>query len=342
MKTTNLIHGPAAPVTNTIHHQSSVNVIPIIGHHLCPLCHLLCHQFHVHTLSKQKLQCHQLRRLWAHRFLINSAVSDALEILKRPFRLELINRRSHTIEAAVIREAAAGPVRHQDGVAAAPILDPGLAHGHRLDDVVADHIHGPDLVRVAQIHVIAGVGEVELIIGQGKSEYTFTNVYTIYFQLASQKILISIIFIINTIYFHPRFANNNRGGRFVRGGFRNDFRNRGRSRGFGWTGPRNNRFRSRDRFDRRSRSGSRRSYSPERRRDSSEDDRNSKRSERKTPPPPPMPNNGDNNKSMKKQFSGEASVDEIERILDKAKKDNKEEMIERNKDLTKRGSTEAK
>lgn len=55
-----------------------------------------------------------------------------------------------------------------------------------------------------------------------------------------------------------------------------------------------------------------------------------------------MPNNGDNNKSMKKQFSSEASVDEIERILDKAKKDNKEEMIERNKDLTKRVSTEAK
>lgn len=187
MKTTNPIHGPAAPVTNTIHHPSSVNVTPIIGHHLCPLCHLLCHQLHVHILSKQKLQCHQLRRRWAHRFLINLAVSDALEILKRPFRLELKNRQSHTIEAAVIREAAAGPVRHQDGVAAALILGPGHVHGHRLDDVVADPIHGPDLVRVARIHVIADVGEVEPIIGQGKSEYTFPNVDIIYVQLTSLK-----------------------------------------------------------------------------------------------------------------------------------------------------------
>lgn len=135
-------------------------------------------------------------------------------------------------------------------------------------------------------------------------------------------------------YYRPRF-NNNR-GRFQRGGYR-DFRNRGRdryNRGFGWAGPRN-RYRSRDRFNRRSRSGSRRSYSPDRKHSPTEEQR--KRNDRKSPPPlPPTVDNGDNVRPMKKQVEGDPSVEEIQSILDKAKRDNKEEMLERNKDLAKK------
>lgn len=39
---------------------------------------------------------------------------------------------------------------------------------------------------------------------------------------------------------------------------------------------------------------------------------------------------------MKKQLAGDPSLEEIERILEKAKRDNKEDMLERNKDLTKK------
>lgn len=137
-------------------------------------------------------------------------------------------------------------------------------------------------------------------------------------------------------YYRPRFGNNRGGGRFARGGGYRDFRQNRWGRGFGWGGgPRNNRFRSRDRFDsRRSRSvsrGSRDSRSPDNR-----------RSDRKSPPPPPEINinhsNGDNENFMKKQLAGDPSIEEIEQILDKAKKDNKEEMLERNKDLAKRSN----
>jgi len=41
-------------------------------------------------------------------------------------------------------------------------------------------------------------------------------------------------------------------------------------------------------------------------------------------------------KSVKKQLEGDPSVEEIQSILDKAKKNNKEEMLERNKDLAKK------
>lgn len=39
---------------------------------------------------------------------------------------------------------------------------------------------------------------------------------------------------------------------------------------------------------------------------------------------------------MKKQLAGDPSIEEIDQILEKAKKDNKEEMLERNRDVAKR------
>lgn len=135
--------------------------------------------------------------------------------------------------------------------------------------------------------------------------------------------------------YRPR-GNNYRVGQFNRSNNFRDFKNRGRDRwnrgGNGWGnrggGGRYRNFRddSRERrFDRRSAS-----YSPERRRSNDRDrDRRS---------PPPLPANAHPPSPPKENpFSGpaEQSVEEIERMLEKAKKEKQEEMIERNRDLVK-------
>lgn len=129
--------------------------------------------------------------------------------------------------------------------------------------------------------------------------------------------------------YRPR-GNNYRMGQFNRSNNFRDFKNnRGRdrwNRGNGWVnrGGRYRNFRddSRERrFDRRSGS-----YSPDRRRST---DRRS---------PPPLPTKAQPPSPPKENpFSApaEQSVEEIERMLDKAKKEKQEEMLERNRDLVK-------
>lgn len=147
-------------------------------------------------------------------------------------------------------------------------------------------------------------------------------------------------------YYRPRFGNNNRSNRFNRGGNYKNFRdfrnNRGRDRwnnnrggwvnrgGNGGGGGKFRNFRddSRERrFYRRSRSRNDRSRSrSDRSRSRSGSERNV------TPPPlPPSPKN----EQPPTNVTGEQSVEDIERMLDKAKRENKEEMIERNRDLVK-------
>lgn len=175
-------------------------------------------------------------------------------------------------------------------------------------------------------------------------------------------------------YYKPRFGNSRgqRGG--GRGGFRDyrDFRNNrgrdryrggwGNNRGGGGNGSRYRNYRddSRERrFDRRSRSrsfnsGDERKRSPNEDRkfsDNEPDRNNSKRDARRSPPPPSSGGENWNDldeaanniakpiNAVPNVASNDASLEEIEKIIDKAKKENKEDMIERNKDLVKKTTT---
>lgn len=119
--------------------------------------------------------------------------------------------------------------------------------------------------------------------------------------------------------FRPR-NHNYRVGQFNRSNNFRDFKYRGRdrwnNRGNGW-GNRNRNFRDNNRYRRSA------SYSNE--------SDNGRRSHDRRSPPPPSPPKGN-------PFSGpggEQSVEEIERMLDKAKKEKQETMLERNRDLVK-------
>lgn len=167
---------------------------------------------------------------------------------------------------------------------------------------------------------------------------------------------------------YNRDFRNNRGRDRYRGGWGN---NRG-----GGSRYRNYRDDSRERrFDRRSRSRSfnsgddrKRSPNDDRKRSpiddrkrSPNDDRkfsdnepernNIKRDARRSPPPPVSANENWDTADQQPQpnisakignanvGSNDASLEEIEKIIDKAKKENKEDMIERNKDLVKKTTT---
>lgn len=154
-------------------------------------------------------------------------------------------------------------------------------------------------------------------------------------------------------YYKPRFGFSGSRSR-GRGGYRDfrdyrdrDYRGRGRDRrwlgnGGGGGGSSRGRFRSRERRRSRSRSYDSvdRKRSPNDRNRSPADNEKS-RSDRKNSPSANVQENWDKDADGNVPHAGgkDESLEEIEKIIEKGKKEKKEDMIERNKDLVKKTTT---
>lgn len=139
-------------------------------------------------------------------------------------------------------------------------------------------------------------------------------------------------------YYRPRFNNNRGGGRFRNRDYRDFRNNRGRDRwnrggagsGGNWNNRGGNRYRGfRDgSHSKYSRSRSRSPFDEHERRRSSDNESGERNNRRRLSPTSP-------NAERPSHDKPEQSVEEIERMIEKAKKESKDEMIERNRDLVK-------